>query len=481
MKRPENDKWLDEALSETIGSEKPGTDFEEWKQNHPQAVEMLTSRAKLKTSTIKSPHIRIKIIKSPITKLAAAAVIVIAILAGINQLGNSATSVVWGEVVRNIESSPGFIYRMRQIYNDEETGTTEFHMMVYGSAEYGMRMDSYLDQEFTIQTYATLSDGMMTSVDHPDRTYYRTALADDALAELENIEPKEAVREYLSAEYTKLGRKTIEGVETEGIEINDSSKTKATFQVDSCVIQLWVAVNTGLPILVEVDTVGKNGTLKVHTVQDNFQWNVELDASEFEPNIPEDYTQMDVEIDADGKVSYKTTIKYDSQEVAAARIRKWRFMEKHPEGDYILQSEDGQTMVTIPESWADSPEQAVEVMEELDLLKQQDNRKLIGVSETEVNGQLDYRFLSYEYNLSDGRTIKDGEFDPDNAGSGILTSEQKEELSQLLRERRRQEEKGQELATTEERQVFGRVFTFKKWKLVLSDGTEVVYSVGRPK
>jgi hypothetical protein len=44
MNHTENDKWLDEALSDSIGSEKPETDFEEWKQKHPKAVEMLTSR-----------------------------------------------------------------------------------------------------------------------------------------------------------------------------------------------------------------------------------------------------------------------------------------------------------------------------------------------------------------------------------------------------------------------------------------------------
>ena len=62
-----------------------------------------------------------------------------------------------------------------------------------------------------------------------------------------------------------------------------------------------------MPILVEVDTVGKNGTLEIHTIQDNFQW-VELDASEFEPEIPEDYTPREVEIDADGGASYRTTV-----------------------------------------------------------------------------------------------------------------------------------------------------------------------------
>ena len=109
MKRPENDKWLDEALSETIGSKETRTDFEQWKQNHPEAVEMLTSRAKSKTSTTKHPHtIRIKIMKSPITKLAAAAVIIIAVFIGIDQLGTNGSSVVWADVAERFESVPFF-------------------------------------------------------------------------------------------------------------------------------------------------------------------------------------------------------------------------------------------------------------------------------------------------------------------------------------------------------------------------------------
>ena len=72
MKRPENDKWLDDALSETIGSEKPWTDFKEWKQNHPEAVEMLTSRVNRQISASKHPlSIRRIIMKNQITKYAA--------------------------------------------------------------------------------------------------------------------------------------------------------------------------------------------------------------------------------------------------------------------------------------------------------------------------------------------------------------------------------------------------------------------------
>ncbi len=87
MNGPEGNKWLDEALSETIGSKKLRTDFEQWKQQHPQAVQMLTSRTGMTASVSTTPPTTWRIIMtSKITKLAAAAVIAIAAIAGISKL-----------------------------------------------------------------------------------------------------------------------------------------------------------------------------------------------------------------------------------------------------------------------------------------------------------------------------------------------------------------------------------------------------------
>jgi len=111
MKRPENNNWLDDALAKAIGSEKSKPDFEKWKQDHPQAVEMLTSRVGRSPSATKRPlSIRRIIMKSPITKLAAAAVIIIAVLIGINQFGGSigGASVAWADVAERFESVPFF-------------------------------------------------------------------------------------------------------------------------------------------------------------------------------------------------------------------------------------------------------------------------------------------------------------------------------------------------------------------------------------
>jgi len=109
MERPENNKWLDEALTETIGSEKPRTDFEQWKHQHPDAVEMLTSRAgKKATASPARLKTRRIIMTSTITKLAAAAVIAIAAIAGIYQLNDSKT-VEPTEIVNEMAGPKTFI------------------------------------------------------------------------------------------------------------------------------------------------------------------------------------------------------------------------------------------------------------------------------------------------------------------------------------------------------------------------------------
>jgi len=158
--------------------------------------------------------------------------------------------------------------------------------------------------------------------------------------------------------------------------------------------------------------------------------------------------------------------------VVGIKIHKWRFVGKHPEAGYLLSSEDGLTGRTIPDSWADSPEQAVETAEEIDLLRQQDARELVSIVEQEVNGKLSSRSFRFKYILSDGREIKSSDRDPDF--NEFLAEAQQEELISLLR--------ADEYVTMgfEKKEFRGRMFSFRRNRFVLSDGTEVIWSVGRP-
>lgn len=171
--------------------------------------------------------------------------------------------------------------------------------------------------------------------------------------------------------------------------------------------------------------------------------------------------------------------------VVGVKIYTYHYFGRNPYGAYTVVSEDGIDSMSFGEDHVDSPEQAVEYANEISLLKQQGDRELVRVIEIELNDQLDSRLLSYEYNLSDGRTRQMSESCPDADSDGpyTLTGERRDEFFQLWNEQRRQEENGLELATTttEERQVNGRLFSFKKWRFVLGDGTEAAWSIGRLK
>lgn len=82
MGRVNDDNWLDKALDKAIHSDDTQPDFEQWMANHPEAVEMLTART---PQVQRPPLIRRILMNNMYVKLAAAAVIVIAAIAGIAQ------------------------------------------------------------------------------------------------------------------------------------------------------------------------------------------------------------------------------------------------------------------------------------------------------------------------------------------------------------------------------------------------------------
>jgi hypothetical protein len=76
MSEEKNDKWLEKIISKTINTTKPQFDAEKWKKKFPDEMQTLQSRTvKKSTNSIQ----KIKIFKSPIAKLAAAAVIIFVI------------------------------------------------------------------------------------------------------------------------------------------------------------------------------------------------------------------------------------------------------------------------------------------------------------------------------------------------------------------------------------------------------------------
>ena len=84
MNEQRNEKQMEELISRTINTEKPQFDAEKWRQKYPDEYQALLSRAAKRDSS-HQPAILKVILKSPITKIAAAAVIILGVSIFITQ------------------------------------------------------------------------------------------------------------------------------------------------------------------------------------------------------------------------------------------------------------------------------------------------------------------------------------------------------------------------------------------------------------
>jgi hypothetical protein len=300
-----NEKWLDDILTNALGSDGTRPNFEQWRKGHPEAIETLKSWADKESSVSQRPQNVWRIImKNRITKLAAAAVIIIGVLLGLYFIGGpDMAGVAWGEVVENVEQIQTYMYRGRSTMTGGPVGDDiqEMEMVMYWSLAHGLRMDMYMDGKIAANTYILPAEKMMIQLMPEQKRYMRMLLTDEHLKKMEEEQnnPRYMVKQFMAHEYTELGRDIIDGIEVEGIEVTDPKVWGG--MVEKPVGRLWVDVATNLPVRMEMEMAMEDMETKL--VMDQFEWGIELDPSLFEPVIPADYELMaEVELpDAGGE------------------------------------------------------------------------------------------------------------------------------------------------------------------------------------
>ena len=110
MNADRNNKNLDELITKAIGRDGPKFDFDKWQKDHKKEIETFKSQT---AEQEVSRSVRIfetgKIImKSPITKLAAAAVLIIVVILVLNQFGTpiDTASTAFAKVIENTNQMP---------------------------------------------------------------------------------------------------------------------------------------------------------------------------------------------------------------------------------------------------------------------------------------------------------------------------------------------------------------------------------------
>jgi hypothetical protein len=268
------------------------------KRVHDDISRALAKSEKTESAVIKS-NIRRTIMKSPIVKSAAAAVIIVLVVLGLFEfIGTEKTSgVVWAEVVKKVGASRGLIVRCTGLSPSSE----DDYSITYTSPTY-CRKDFYKDGriirtgyvDFTASDTATLTDVFHKLKLHVTTTYKKSE--NGLFLEWRDnwTNPGFLVQAILSAEHNTLGRKTIEGVLCEGIETTDPAcfgPLPGEVRNLQAEFRLWVSVETRYPVLYEskMSAEHEGQVWESESVMDQFQWDVELDPDIFEPNIPPDY------------------------------------------------------------------------------------------------------------------------------------------------------------------------------------------------
>jgi hypothetical protein len=169
------------------------------------------------------------------------------------------------------------------------TGTPDSEIMVYDSSEYGSRMDVCVKGKIATRIYSPQDKNVSIMVIPEAKMYTRMSFTEEQRQQMAEREkdPREFVKLFLSVDHTELGRKTIDGIEVEGLEVDSPKVGGGMFE--NAVGRLWVDVKTELPVRMEIEGLSAGGKIQTNMVMDTFRWDEHLNASDFEPNIPSDY------------------------------------------------------------------------------------------------------------------------------------------------------------------------------------------------
>ena len=241
------------------------------------------------------------IMRSPIAKLAAVAVIIIACSTGLILWKSTGSGIALADVLTRIEQVASYTYQMRSTITIQET-ITDLISTVLISQENGIKIttrkiDSNNDEIKWADTYLLPKLNSVIWIVHEKKMYVRLKFDGMKLEyyKEEYNDPRIIIKQILSCDHTSLGQSVIDGITVEGFQTTDSAYEggfmgQADFEGKSekVDIRLWVDVNTFLPVRLEENITMKDGR-HIHEVSYDFRWNVAVNSDDFKPVIPEGY------------------------------------------------------------------------------------------------------------------------------------------------------------------------------------------------
>jgi len=243
-----------------------------------------------------------------VAAIVATAAAVVAGVIGLAMWRGTGSSVALADVLTQIQQVSVYMYQMTISMTGpavgDEPATEEMQATVLMSQDQRMKVtmdmgieDPRTSEPIRQEMYVLPQQKKMITLMFGQKKYMEMALGDAEFEEArkENNDPGAMVEWILACDYTSLGRSNIDGIEVEGFRTTDPNFMGGMMtQVD---VKIWVDVKSHLPVRFEMDLemgaeMGLGADMHARSVLHGFQWNVSVDASEFEPVIPDDYTPL---------------------------------------------------------------------------------------------------------------------------------------------------------------------------------------------
>lgn len=217
------------------------------------------------------------ILESRITKLVAAAVIIIAVLIGIHQFAGSidGTSVAFANVMQNIQNARTLTYRNVITRANEDPQVVKTMVL----EPHLMRVE--------------LPDGRVWILDHDqgktlvlDLKNKQAVMSSTSQKALDLYDTFRNFRNVPDFSVSRIRQRIVDGVQAVGFQL--------TRENDDNVIIVWANPQTSLPIRIEQTVKDKNGQV-IKSVTTNIIFDVELDQSLFRLVAPEGYSRRFVD------------------------------------------------------------------------------------------------------------------------------------------------------------------------------------------
>jgi len=255
-------------------------------------------------SALGRPNIKGTIMKNPISKLAAAAVIIIGVLIGLWAIGPS--SIALAQVLEQLEQIKTYAYKMKMnmanVPGMPANQGVNLEMEVVIAKDIGMLTTSHVGDRPVGETYVVLDEKAIVSIMANQKQYLRIKLTDEIFEKMlkENGDPRALVKQFTENEYTELGRSIVDGIEVEGFESNDPNIVEKI--LGNVVGRIWIDTATKLPVRCEIEVKSDSGETMMDMTVHDFEWDIEVAPDFFVLTIPEDYKLVaELDLSADEK------------------------------------------------------------------------------------------------------------------------------------------------------------------------------------